>query len=96
MGKTTSIRHFARSNYEHFIEINFEKTPTARQAFDGDLDARTVLVNLSAMGFSPLVPGKTLIFFDEIQDFRLMTAALPCLIPRSSGRGTKSMKRQCI
>ena len=67
MGKTTSIRHFARSHYEHFIEINFEKTPTARQAFDGDLDARTVLVNLSAMGFSPLVPGKTLIFFDEIQ-----------------------------
>ena len=68
VGKTTSIRHFARSHYEHFIEINFEKTPTARQAFDGDLDARTVLVNLSAMGFSPLVPGKTLIFFDEIQD----------------------------
>ena len=67
VGKTTSIRHFARSYCEHFIEINFEKTPTARQAFDGNLDARTVLVNLSAMGFSPLVPGKTLIFFDEIQ-----------------------------
>ena len=67
VGKTTSIRHFARRHYEHFIEINFEKTPSARQAFEGDLDARTVLINLSAMGFSPLVPGKTLIFFDEIQ-----------------------------
>lgn len=67
VGKTTSVRHFARSHYEHFIEINFEKMPTARRAFDGDLDARTILLNLSAMGFSPLVPGKTLIFFDEIQ-----------------------------
>ena len=67
VGKTTSIRHFARRHYAHFIEINFEKMPSARRAFDGDLDARTILLNLSAMGFSPLVPGKTLIFFDEIQ-----------------------------
>ena len=67
VGKTTSIRHFARSHYEHFIEINFERMPTARRAFDDDLDARTILLNLSAMGFGPLVPGKTLIFFDEIQ-----------------------------
>ena len=67
VGKTTSIRHFARSHYEHFIEINFERMPTARRAFDEDLDARTILLNLSAMGFGPLVPGKTLIFFDEIQ-----------------------------
>ena len=67
VGKTTIIRYFAQRHYEHFIEINFEKMPTARRAFDGDLDARTILLNLSAMGFSPLVPGKTLIFFDEIQ-----------------------------
>lgn len=67
VGKTTSIRHFAQSHYKHLVEINFEKMPTARRAFDADLDARTVLLNLSAMGFGPLVPGQTLIFFDEIQ-----------------------------
>lgn len=80
VGKTTSIRHFARSHYEHFIEVNFEKRPTARRAFDGDLDARTILLNLSAMGFSPLVPGKTLIFFDEIQSCPNARTAIKFLV----------------
>ena len=67
VGKTTIVRQFARSHYENFIEINFEQMPVAKQAFEGNLDARTILINLSAMGFGPLEPGKTLIFFDEIQ-----------------------------
>jgi predicted AAA+ superfamily ATPase len=67
VGKTTSIREFGKANYENFIEINFEKTLSARRAFDGDLDARTILVNLSAQGFGPFEAGKTLVFFDEIQ-----------------------------
>mgnify|MGYP002524572974 FL=1 len=67
VGKTTVVRQFAKANYKNFIEINFEQMPLARQAFEGNLDARSILVNLSAMGFGPLVPGETLIFFDEIQ-----------------------------
>ena len=80
VGKTTSIRDFARTHYEHFIEINFEKMPSARHAFDGDLDARTILINLSAMGFGPLVPGKTLIFFDEIQACPAARTAIKFLV----------------
>ena len=67
VGKTTTVRAFAAQHYDHLVEVNFERMPSARQAFDGNLDARTVLINLSAMGFGPLVPSKTLIFFDEIQ-----------------------------
>lgn len=67
VGKTTVVRQFAKANYKNFVEINFEQMPTAKQAFEGNLDARTILINLSAMGFGPLEPGKTLIFFDEIQ-----------------------------
>lgn len=80
VGKTTSIRYFAESHYEHFIEINFEKMPTARRAFDGDLDARTIMLNLSAMGFSTLVPSKTLIFFDEIQSCPNARTAIKFLV----------------
>ena len=43
VGKTTIVRQFAKSNYKNFIEINFEKTPSAKQAFEGNLDARTIL-----------------------------------------------------
>lgn len=67
VGKTTTVREFAKNNYLHFVEINFEKTPTVKQAFDGNLDAETIISKLSLMGFGPFVEHQTLIFFDEIQ-----------------------------
>jgi len=80
IGKTTIVRQFAKAHYQNFIEINFEQMPMARQAFEGNLDARTILINLSAMGFSPLEPGKTLIFFDEIQSCPKARTAIKFLV----------------
>ena len=80
VGKTTIVRQFARSHYENFIEINFEQMPMAKQAFEGNLDARTILINLSALGFGPLEPGKTLIFFDEIQSCPKARTAIKFLV----------------
>lgn len=80
VGKTTIVRQFAKANYKHFIEINFEQMPTAKQAFDGNLDARTILINLSAMGYGPLEPGETLIFFDEIQSCLKARTAIKFLV----------------
>jgi len=57
VGKTTSVREFGKALYKNFIEINFEKTPSARRAFDGDLDARTIIINLSAQGLGPFEAG---------------------------------------
>lgn len=80
VGKTTIVRQFAKTHYKSFIEINFEQMPLARQAFEGNLDARTVLINLSAMGFGPLIPGQTLIFFDEIQSCPNARTAIKFLV----------------
>lgn len=80
VGKTTVVRQFAKTNYKNFVEINFEQMPVAKQAFDGNLDARTILLNLSAMGFGPLEPGKTLIFFDEIQSCPKARTAIKFLV----------------
>jgi predicted AAA+ superfamily ATPase len=80
VGKTTSIREFGQQNYEHFIEINFEKNKSSRRAFDGDLDARTIIINLSAQGFGPFEPGKTLVFFDEIQSCPAARTAIKFLV----------------
>lgn len=68
VGKTTSVREFAKQHYTHFVEVNFVKRPVAQQAFDGDLTTKAIVANLSAMGFGPFVEGKTLVFFDEIQE----------------------------
>ena len=80
VGKTTIVRQFAKENYKNFIEINFEQMPKAKQAFEGNLDARTILVNLSAMGFGPLEPGQTLIFLDEIQSCPQARTAIKFLV----------------
>ena len=60
VGKTTAVREFARANYDNFVEINFEQTPEAKQAFAGSRDANTVIQRLSLMGYGPFVPGKCL------------------------------------
>jgi len=66
-GKTFVVREFARANYKNFVEINFEKQSSARVAFKGDLDAQTIIRNLSTAKLGRFEPGETLIFFNEVQ-----------------------------
>lgn len=80
VGKTTAVREFARKHYKHFIEVNFVKQPIAIQAFDGELTTKTIITNLSAMGFGPFVEGETLVFFDEIQECPKARTAIKFLV----------------
>ncbi len=67
IGKTTVIRQFAHDNYENFIEINFITDSDAAMIFAGNLDANTIIANLTAYTRKPMIPGKTLVLLDEIQ-----------------------------
>ena len=67
VGKTFIVREFARTHYESFIEFNFIKNPAARDIFEKAVDEKDVLLRLSAMADGKLIPGRTLIFFDEVQ-----------------------------
>ena len=80
VGKTTSVREFGKTQYDSFIEINFEQSPLVRRAFDSNLDARTIILNLSAMGYGPFIEGKTLVFFDEIQSCPNARTAIKFLV----------------
>lgn len=68
VGKTYIVREFAKANYDNFIEINFELEKSRRSIFDGDLDIKTLKMGLE-LNYPDvkLVPGKTLLFLDEIQ-----------------------------
>jgi len=69
VGKTYIIRKFGRECFENFVEINFALNPEYIAAFDGNLSVRAIVESLTAIGGNlPLVPGKTLLFLDEIQD----------------------------
>lgn len=80
IGKTHAIREFARKNYKTFLEINFIDTPSAMQIFEGDLDINTLVTALTAFSQQELIPGKTLIFFDEIQECPRARTAIKFLV----------------
>lgn len=66
VGKSTAVRHLGES-FEHFLEINFEGQKQVHKLFMGDLDPKELCANLSILFKVPIVPGKTLLFFDEVQ-----------------------------
>jgi len=69
VGKTFTVREFGKENYESVIEINFRENLEAHGAFEGNLNPESLIMNISLLtGAGKLIPGKTLIFLDEIQD----------------------------
>lgn len=68
VGKTYLVREFGKKEYESYIEMNFVKNPSLKEIFNGDLDAENIYKRMTAnmLGIK-LIPGKTLIFMDEIQ-----------------------------
>ncbi len=66
VGKTFIIREFGKQAYQSFIEINFLEDKTAASLFENARDSRDLLLRLSAIADKPLIPGQTLIFFDEV------------------------------
>ena len=70
VGKTESIRHFANANYENVIEINFVFQPEFKQITADGYKAENVIKRMSALNpMLRFIPGRTLLFFDEIQEF---------------------------
>ena len=68
VGKTFIIRRFAESEYESLLEIDFSKDRRIKKVFESDLDVNEIVDNLSLYTGKTIVPGKTLLFFDEIQE----------------------------
>lgn len=68
IGKTKTIEEFARRNNLSLIEINFVLNPEYKDIFDDGYDVNKIIKNITLKNPSLVfVPGKTLIFFDEIQ-----------------------------
>ena len=68
IGKTESVRAFGKANYESVLEINFVLQKKFRGIFDDGYEVDTIIKNISLLEPSwEFIPGKTLIFFDELQ-----------------------------
>lgn len=74
IGKTYAARQLGKS-FDNFVEINFEEVKDAHVYFEGNLYPEEIIHNLSLLTYKPIIPGKTLLFFDEIQAMpRVLTA----------------------
>jgi predicted AAA+ superfamily ATPase len=69
VGKTFTLRQFAREQYPHHVYINFDENPFYRAIFDDNLDMDTLIKQITLrIPRAKMIPGQTLIFFDEIQN----------------------------
>lgn len=66
VGKTELVRIFADREFEHYIELNFDEKPEKAGLFRGN-DVHEILRLLEIDLNTRIQPGKTLLFFDEIQ-----------------------------
>ena len=70
IGKTESILHFAHENYENVVYINFVLDKKYTTIVNDGYDVETVVKNITLINPSTkFIPDKTLIVFDEIQEY---------------------------
>lgn len=70
IGKTESILHFANENYENVVYINFALDKKYTTIVNDGYDVETVVKNITLINPSTkFIPDKTLIVFDEIQEY---------------------------
>lgn len=67
VGKTHIVRMLGET-FTSFLTVNFERQPLAKEIFEKDLDPKRIARDLSLMFNTNIVPGKTLLFLDEIQE----------------------------
>lgn len=68
VGKTWLLKEFGSRYYENIAYFNFDEYEEYKQFFETTKDVDRILQNLMLVSGQKIVPEKTLIIFDEIQD----------------------------
>lgn len=80
VGKTYIIRECAKEIYKNIVEINFVENQQAVKLFENITGSKDILLRLSALTDVPMIPGQTLIFFDEVQECPEIVTAIKFLV----------------
>jgi predicted AAA+ superfamily ATPase len=68
VGKTWLLKHFGATEFDNVAYFNFEEQPDLKQFFENTKDVHRIIENLSLVFGSLILPQRTLIIFDEIQE----------------------------
>ena len=86
IGKTYLIRKCLEDSGYPFVELNFIEQPELIALFTGAKDAKDLLMRLSLVASQSLVAGRTIIFLDEIQEFKDIVTRIKFLVEEGSFR----------
>ena len=78
-GKTYAVRRFGK-DFKAYAEINFIDNPEAKEIFRNYNGVSELLLRISAFVRFDLIPGETLIFFDEVQECPELITAIKFLV----------------
>lgn len=67
-GKTWLVNEFANGQYDNIVSADFMQRPSLAGIFEQDLDPQRIVRQLELTFNQRILPGKTLLFFDEIQE----------------------------
>jgi predicted AAA+ superfamily ATPase len=68
IGKTWAMETFGRSCFDYFVKFDFDRQPELKKIFEVTKEPARLLKELAFYCDSPIIAGKTLIIFDEIQE----------------------------
>lgn len=68
VGKTWLMQEFGKREYSNYVYVNFDREAWAKNLFEYDYDIARILLRLQAQKNIHIVPGETLIIFDELQE----------------------------
>lgn len=68
VGKTWLMKEFGRLEYDGFVYLNFDEEDELKSIFEVNKNPHRILELLSMLSGEKILPGKTLIIFDEIQE----------------------------
>lgn len=68
IGKTWAMEMFGKECFEYFVKFDFDRQPELKEIFQISKDPIRILKELSLYCEQPILAGKTLIIFDEIQE----------------------------
>jgi len=67
IGKTYLLREFGASYYKNYVYLNFETEPVLTHLFSDSIDPEKLIPKIGQYFDADIIPGSTLLIFDEIQ-----------------------------
>ena len=78
VGKTWLVEHFAAEEFDTLLKVDLEQRRDLHGCFGDNLDARRITRRLEVDSGVRMVPGRTLLFLDEVQACPRAIMALRC------------------